>query len=81
MVSHADPAIQSALAIDGVEQAFEIEVLFIDGMQSLREHQDFPRLLDKLGLSAYWEQTGCRWVDADLECTYRLIQTASSAFP
>jgi tetratricopeptide (TPR) repeat protein len=47
---------------------FEIELIFLDEFQILREHRDFPRLLDELGLTNYWRSVGCRWDNDKVIC-------------
>ena len=69
LLGDADHAMKSALAIENIEQAFEIEILFIDGLQSLRDHEDFPLLLEKVGLPEYWDEAGCQWTNGGLQCT------------
>ena len=47
---------------------FEVELLFLDEFRILREHEEFPRLLDALGLTEYWQSAGCTWADQKVTC-------------
>jgi DNA-binding winged helix-turn-helix (wHTH) protein/TolB-like protein/tetratricopeptide (TPR) repeat protein len=47
---------------------FEIELLYLDEFRILREHEDFPRFLDEIGLTEYWQSVGCRWENDKVEC-------------
>ena len=64
-----DRAMQNAMAVEEIGQAFELEVLFIEEFRSLREKPDFPQLLENTGLTEYWEQVGCRWTGERVECS------------
>ena len=47
---------------------FEIELIYLDVFQILRQHEDFPRFLDQLGLTDYWQSAGCRWENDEVTC-------------
>lgn len=40
---------------------FEVEIFYLDEFRVVREHEEFPDLLDALGLTEYWQSIGCRW--------------------
>jgi TolB-like protein len=45
---------------------FELELIYLDEFKVVRQHEDFPRFLDEIGLTEYWQSEGCRWdVSAD----------------
>jgi hypothetical protein len=45
-----------------------VEILYLDEFRVLREHEEFPELLDSLGLPDYWESIGCRWGGEKVLC-------------
>ena len=47
---------------------FEVEIIFLDEFRVLREHEEFPELLDALGLTEYWESIGCHWGGSRVIC-------------
>ncbi len=61
LAGQADRAMDMAWKLVDDPSYFELELLYLDEFRILRQHADFPRLLDALGLSAYWQAAGCRW--------------------
>ena len=49
-------------------ESAQIEIIYLDELKPLRQHRDFPELLQKLGLTEYWESIGCRWSDDKVLC-------------
>jgi DNA-binding winged helix-turn-helix (wHTH) protein/TolB-like protein len=47
---------------------FDIELIYLDEFSALRQHVDFPRFLDKMGLTEYWQDIGCQWENDQLSC-------------
>ncbi len=47
---------------------YEIEVIYLHEFKVLREHEEFPELLQALGLTGYWSSIGCRWGNDQLLC-------------
>ena len=47
---------------------YELEIIFVDEFRELREHEQFPQLLQALGLSDYWSSIGCRWYADQVLC-------------
>lgn len=47
---------------------YELEIIFVDEFRELREHDQFPQLLQALGLSDYWSSIDCRWHADQLSC-------------
>jgi len=47
---------------------FDIEMIYLDEFSVLRQHADFPRLLNQLGLTDYWMKVGCQWDVDKLHC-------------
>ncbi len=70
VLGEADRAFATAKSIEGIGQDFEtgLEVMFSDDLRILREHSDFQQLLDVKGLTSYWSQAGCVWVDDRVRC-------------
>jgi hypothetical protein len=49
-------------------EVFEAELMFIPQFAVLREHPDFPELLDSIGLTEYWRENGCEWQSDRVVC-------------
>jgi DNA-binding winged helix-turn-helix (wHTH) protein/TolB-like protein len=63
-----DGAMTMAQRLVDLGEYFEIDLLFVPGLEPLREHPGFPLLLDNLGITAYWEQNNCRWNGRKASC-------------
>ncbi len=50
------------------DMLYEIEIIYLDEFRVLREHNDFPALLQALGLTEYWDSIGCQWSNDQLLC-------------
>ena len=68
LLGDLDGAMGVARRLEGPGEAFEMDLLFIPEMQPLREHADFLDLMDALGISQYWEDNGCTWTSAAVQC-------------
>jgi len=68
MLGDVDGAMELAnsLAVSG--KVFEMEILFLPELRSLRQHPGFPGLMDKLGIQDYWDENGCVWLDDSVRC-------------
>ena len=47
---------------------FEVELIYLDEFSVVRQHPDFPRFLDEMGLTDYWQSEGCRWENDAVAC-------------
>jgi TolB-like protein len=61
LAGQADRAMEMAWNLVEDPTYFEIELIYLDEFRILREHEDFPRLLDELGFTDYWRGVGCQW--------------------
>lgn len=68
ILGETDRALQAALALNESDEIFELEVVFSDVFRPMREHTNFPVLLDKTGLTQYWQASGCSWSEQALLC-------------
>ena len=68
LLGDLDGAMGVARRLKDPGEAFEIELLFLPEMRPLREHDDFPALMNALRISQYWEDNGCIWIDAAVQC-------------
>ncbi len=70
LLGDTDRAMATAMAVEGIGQEFEtgFEVLFSDVLAEARSHPLFPELLDKVGLSAYWDELGCARGNGRVDC-------------
>ena len=69
----AERAIQTAndiLAnIEGQDAEMGLEILFSEQLLPLlRDHSEFPGLLERAGLTGYWAEIGCTWGNGRLAC-------------
>lgn len=68
LLNDADRAMQVARRLESEGEVFEAELLFIPQFQQLREHPDFPALMDAIGLTEYWDSVSCQWQQHALHC-------------
>ena len=70
LFEQADRVMEVARQITESESGtlYEIEVIYLAEFKLLREHEDFPELLEALGLTDYWTSIGCRWSNDRLLC-------------
>ena len=68
MAGKADRAMEMAWKLVDDPSYFEIELIYLDEFRNLRQHADFPRLLDEIGLTEYWRSAGCRWDNDKVAC-------------
>lgn len=61
LAGQADRAMDMAWKLVDDPSYFEVELIYLDEFRILREHHDFPRFLDELGLTDYWRSVGCKW--------------------
>lgn len=64
-----DGAMRAAEAAAAPEQHLEMDMLFLPEMRPLREHPDFPALMEMLGVQAYWDEMGCVWLNDTVNCS------------
>jgi len=69
MAGQADQAMEIAWQLVGNPDLFDIELIYLDEFRVLRQHEDFPQLLDQLGLIDYWRDVGCQWDGDQLSCS------------
>ena len=68
LLGQGDKAMQAAWILKRSGDYFEVEIIFLDEFRVLREHEDFPKLLESLGLTAYWDSIGCHWDGSRVNC-------------
>jgi adenylate cyclase len=68
MLDDVDGAMAVAMSIAESGAIFEMDVLFLEELSSLREHRDFMKLMDSLGVSDYWAANSCAWKDDKIRC-------------
>jgi len=49
-------------------ESAQVEIIYLDELKVLRAHEEFPTLLQKLGLTDYWASIGCRWAGDQVRC-------------
>ena len=61
LLGDLDGAMRVAESLEGVGEAFEMDLLFAPELKAFRQHPDFMPLLERLGVTAYWQKIGCTW--------------------
>lgn len=69
VLGDVDGALRAAEAAAVPERHLEMDMLFLPEMRPLRQHPDFPGLLDKLGVLKYWDEAGCLWLNDSVSCS------------
>ncbi len=64
----ADRVMELAMQVAEFGTLYELEIIYLDEFKVLREHEDFPELLQALGLTDYWNSIGCRWSNDQVLC-------------
>ncbi len=68
VLGDVDGAMQVATSLADSDVSFEMDFLFTPELQSLRQHAEFPDLMQSLGIQAYWDDKGCVWLDDSVSC-------------
>lgn len=68
LLDQGDKAMEAAWALKGSGEYFEVEIIYLDEFRVLREHEEFPELLEALGLTDYWNSIGCHWDGSRVIC-------------
>jgi len=70
LFEQADRAMGVAMQVATSESGtlYELELIYLDEFKVLREHEEFPELLQALGLAEYWSSIGCQWGNDQLVC-------------
>lgn len=61
-------AMEIARLLDGPGEVFEMDLLFIDELEPLRQHPEFIPLMERLGVVDYWASVGCLWEGSQVSC-------------
>ncbi len=68
LAGQADRAMEMAWKLVDDPSYFDIELIYLDEFRILRQHEDFPRFLDVIGLTEYWQSVGCNWDNDSVNC-------------
>lgn len=68
LLGDVDGAMAVAERLVGPGEIFEMDLLYIPEMRPLREHPEFPALLERLGIVSYWREAGCSWDGDRVTC-------------
>ncbi len=70
LFGEADRVMEIAMQVAESETGtlYELEIIYLDEFKVLREHEDFPELLQALGLTDYWNSIGCQWNNDQVIC-------------
>jgi DNA-binding winged helix-turn-helix (wHTH) protein/TolB-like protein len=68
LLGNPDQAMAIARRSEGDGGLFEIEIIYIDEFREFRQHPRFNDFVTTVGLTAYWENAGCAWLDDRVTC-------------
>jgi hypothetical protein len=68
LLGEGDKAMEAAWALEASGDYFEVEIFYLDEFRVLREHEQFPELLEALDLTEYWDSIGCHWGGEQVVC-------------
>lgn len=71
LLGQGDKAMDTAWALQKSGEFYEVEIIYLDEFRVLREHEEFPELLEALRLTDYWDSIGCRWNGDRVACNQR----------
>ncbi len=61
-------AMQIAKLLEQPGEAFEMDLLFVSQLAELRQHAEFMPLMERLGITEYWQDNGCVWGGDRVSC-------------
>ena len=68
LLGDLDGAMQIAKLLEQPGEAFEMDLLFIPELAPLRQHAEFMPLMERLGITEYWQDNGCVWGGDRVSC-------------
>jgi len=68
MLGDTDGAMQIARQLARRDGTYEMDLLFLPELLPLRLRPDFIELVDRLGVTEYWDEAGCVWLGTAIEC-------------
>ena len=68
LLQDGERAMAVAKKLENSGEIFEAELMFVPQFSVLREHPYFPTLLDSIGLTEYWNENDCVWVNDRVAC-------------
>jgi len=68
MLGDLDGGMRIAKLLEQPGETFEMDMLFIPEAKDLRRHPDFMPLMDKLGITRYWQSKDCTWDGDRVTC-------------
>ena len=63
-----DGALRIALELAESGQFYEMDFLFLEELESLRQSPGFNELMDKLGIRQYWDENECELLNDEVRC-------------
>lgn len=68
MFGDLDGALAVAQRLQDPGEIFEMDLLYTPELQPLRDYPGFMQLLERLGVVAYWQRSGCEWNGQRASC-------------
>lgn len=68
LIGDTDGAMKVAVSLAGSAGFLEMDFLFLEELQPLRQNPGFLLVMDKLGVQDYWAENGCSWQGDKVSC-------------
>jgi DNA-binding winged helix-turn-helix (wHTH) protein/TolB-like protein/tetratricopeptide (TPR) repeat protein len=68
MLGDVDGAIRIATILARRDVTYEMDLLFLPELASLRQRPEFLGLMENLGITEYWDAAGCAWLNSVVRC-------------
>ena len=68
LLEEGERAMSVARRLKTEGELFEAELMFIPQFAVLRQHPEFPDLMESIGLTEYWANVGCEFRDGAVVC-------------
>ena len=78
LLGQGDQAMEAAWALQKSGEYFEVEIFYLEEFRVLRQHEEFPELLEALGLTKYWDSIGCHWSSEQVVCEQQNLPDTAS---
>lgn len=69
VLGDVDGAMKIADRITQAGTFYFMDLIYLPELKPMREHADFFRILDNLGVRQYWVERGCNWANDALTCS------------
>lgn len=68
LLDDIEGAMKVAMMLTEEGQIAELDLLFMPELRPLRDHPGFMELMERLGVTGYWQARGCEWRNDRVNC-------------